>query len=32
VDDLDDTDNIVAVISELPGVEEVRDETVIAGM
>lgn len=32
VDDLDDTDNIVAVISDLKGVEAVRDETIIAGM
>jgi hypothetical protein len=31
VDDLDDTDNIVAVISELPGVESVRDETTVRG-
>jgi hypothetical protein len=32
VDDLDDTDNIVAVISELPGVERVRDETTVRGL
>lgn len=32
VDDLDDTDNIVAVISELPGVESVRDETTVRGL
>ncbi len=32
VDDLDDTDNIVAVISDLEGVEAVRDETVVAGL
>lgn len=32
VDDLDDTDNIVAVISELPGVESVRDETTVLGL
>ncbi|MBA3947749.1 MAG: BON domain-containing protein [Herpetosiphonaceae bacterium] len=32
VDDLDDTDNIVAVISEVPGVEAVRDETTVRGL
>lgn len=32
VDDLDDTDNIVAVISDLEGVEAVRDETIVAGL
>ncbi len=32
VDDLEDTDNIVAVISELPGVESVRDETTVVGL
>ncbi len=32
VDDLDDTDNIVAVISEVPGVEAVRDETTVLGL
>ncbi len=32
VGDLDDTDNIVAVISELPGVESVRDETTVRGL
>lgn len=32
VDDLDDTDNIIAVISDLPDVEAVRDETTIRGM
>lgn len=32
VDDLDDTDNIVAVISDLAGVETVRDETTVAGL
>jgi hypothetical protein len=32
VDDLDDTDNIVAVISDVPGVEEVRDETIVRGL
>ena len=32
VDDLEDTDNIVAVISDLPGVESVRDETIVAGL
>jgi hypothetical protein len=32
VDDLDDTDNIVAVISDLEGVEAVRDETEVAGL
>lgn len=32
VDDLDDTDSIVAVISELPGVESVRDETTVRGL
>ena len=32
VDDLDDTDNIVAVISDLPGVVSVRDETEVRGL
>jgi hypothetical protein len=32
VDDIDDTDNIVAVISEVPGVEAVQDETIVAGI
>lgn len=32
VDDLDDTDNIVAVISEIEGVEAVRDETTVRGL
>ncbi len=32
VDDIDDTDNIVAVISDLPGVQSVRDETVVRGL
>ena len=32
VDDLDDSDNIIAVISELPGVEAVRDETIVRGL
>jgi len=32
VDDLDDTDNIVAVISELPGVQSIRDETTVPGL
>ncbi len=32
VDDLDDTDNIVAVISDLPGVEAVRDQTEVRGL
>ncbi len=32
VDDLDDTDNIVSVISDLPGVEAVRDETEVPGL
>ena len=32
VDDLEDTDNIVAVISELPWVESVRDETEVPGL
>ena len=32
VDDLDDTDNIVAVISDLPGVESVHDETTVRGL
>ena len=32
VDDLDDTDNIVSVISDLPGVEAVRDETIVPGL
>lgn len=32
VDDLDDTDNIVAVISDLPDVQEVRDETTVPGL
>lgn len=29
VDDLDDSDNIVAVVSEVPGVEAVQDETIV---
>ncbi|GAC1547390.1 MAG: hypothetical protein NVS4B8_12090 [Herpetosiphon sp.] len=32
VDDLDDTDNIVAVISEVQGVDGVRDETTVRGL
>ncbi len=32
VDDLDDTDNIVAVVSDVPGVEAVRDETTVRGL
>jgi hypothetical protein len=32
VDDLDDSDNIVAVASEVPGVEAVRDETQVRGL
>jgi hypothetical protein len=32
VDDLEDTDNIVAVISDLPDVEAVRDETTVRGL
>ena len=32
VDDLDDTDNVIAVISDLPGVISVRDETTIRGI
>lgn len=32
VDDLDDTDNLVAVISDIPGVESVKDETVVPGL
>jgi hypothetical protein len=32
VDDLDDSDNIVAVISDLEGVEAVSDQTVVAGL
>ena len=32
VDDLDDTDNLVAVVSDIPGVETVRDETVVPGL
>lgn len=32
VDDLNDTDNIVAVISNLPEVEAVRDETTVPGL
>ncbi len=32
VDDLDDTDNIVAVIGELPGVERVSDQTEVQGL
>lgn len=32
VDDLDDTDNIVAVISDMDGVEAVRDETTVRGL
>jgi hypothetical protein len=32
VDDLDDSDNLVAVISELPGVQAVSDQTEVRGM
>lgn len=32
VDDLDDTDNLVAIISEVEGVESVRDETTVLGL
>ena len=32
VDDIDDTDNIVAVVSDIPGVMEVRDQTVVRGL
>ena len=32
VDDIDDTDSIVAVISELPGVEQVSDQTEVQGL
>lgn len=32
VDDLDDTDNLVAVVSEMPDVEAVRDETIVRGL
>lgn len=32
VDDIDDTDNIVAVISDIPGVEEIRDQTEVRGL
>lgn len=32
VDDLEDTDNVVAVISEVPGIEAVRDETIVRGL
>lgn len=32
VDDLDDTDNLVAVVSNLPGVEAIRDETRVRGL
>ena len=32
VDDLEDSDNIVAVISDLPWVESVRDETEVRGL
>ncbi len=32
VDDLTDTDNILTVIGEVPGVEAVRDETTVQGL
>ena len=32
VDDLDDTDNLVAVVSEMPDDEAVRDETTVRGL
>lgn len=32
VDDIDDTDNIVAVVSDIPGVDEIRDQTVVRGL
>lgn len=32
VDDLDDTDNIIGVVSDVPGVVAVRDETVVRGL
>ena len=32
VDDLDDTDNLVAVVSDMPNVEAVRDETTVRGL
>lgn len=32
VDDLEDSDNIVAVLSALPGIENVRDETTVRGL
>jgi hypothetical protein len=32
VDDLVDSDNLIEVIGEVPGVEEVRDETVVHGL
>ena len=32
VDDLEDTDNIVAIISDLPGVQSIRDETEVRGL
>ena len=32
VDDIDDSDNIVAVVERVPGIEDVRDETVFPGL
>ena len=32
VDDIEDSDNIVAVISDLPGVQSIRDETEVRGL
>ncbi|HEV7603635.1 MAG TPA: hypothetical protein VGO15_01645, partial [Candidatus Limnocylindrales bacterium] len=32
VDDVDDSDTIVAVVERVPGIDEVRDETVFPGL
>jgi hypothetical protein len=32
VDDIDDSDNIVAVVERVPGIEDVRDETIFPGL
>ncbi|HEX6287689.1 MAG TPA: BON domain-containing protein [Herpetosiphonaceae bacterium] len=32
IDDIDDSDNIIGVVSDIPGVQEVRDQTVVRGL
>src|SRR4029077_14648352 len=32
VDDIDDSDNIVAVVERVPGIEDVLDETIFPGL